>query len=72
MMKTSASIECLIYQTVFSDSKFIGIKGYKARSKIATIEDRNISSSMYVVENFEFILSMNYWFKCNERLYIRQ
>lgn len=47
MMKTSASIECLIYQTVFSDSKFIGIKGYKARSKIATIEDRNISSSMY-------------------------
>ena len=47
MMKTSASIECLIYQTVFSDSKFIGIKGYKARSKIATIEDRNMSSSMY-------------------------
>ena len=47
MMKTSASIECLIYQTLFSDSKFIGIKGYKARSKIATIEDRNISSSMY-------------------------
>ena len=47
MMKTSASIECLIYQTVFSDSKFIGIKGSKARSKIATIEDRNISSSMY-------------------------
>ena len=47
MMKTSASIECLIYQTVFSDSNFIGIKGYKARSKIATIEDRDISSSMY-------------------------
>ena len=47
MIKTSATIGCLIYQAVFSDSKFIGIKGYKARSKIATIEDRNISSSMY-------------------------
>ena len=36
-----------MYQTVIPDSNFNGIIGYKSRSKIATILDRNMSSSIY-------------------------
>ena len=59
MIKTSAIIEYTMYQTVIPDSNFNGIIGYKSRSKIATILDRNMSSSIYSSDAASTISSLN-------------